>query len=260
MELSTSILPIVLAPFIGSFLAVVVTRFQTPRSIVFGRSACPHCHRPIAPRDLVPLVSWLVLRGRCRECAQPIGVFYPAMELAALGMAIWAAMLTTDWPLWASCLLGWTLLPLAVIDAKHFLLPHFLTLPLIGGGLLINWTVDQGTVYSNVIGVFAGYGIVLALRFAYAAIRRREGIGLGDATLLAAAGAWVSWSGLPSVMLIAAFLALLVAFLRHVRSGGVALSDPVPFGSYLCAALWIVWLYGPLQFNGLLNVLHPAVG
>src|SRR5690242_7924979 len=93
---------LVVAPFIGSFLGVVIERVDTPQRILWGRSTCPHCQAVLASRDLVPLASWLLARGRCRHCGKPLGFFYPAVELAALGVALWSATQTTDAAAWAS--------------------------------------------------------------------------------------------------------------------------------------------------------------
>ena len=234
------------APFIGSFLGVLVTRARTVRSILVGRSACEHCGHRLGPAELVPLASWVALRGRCRHCRQAIGAFYPAIELAALGVAVWSAWLATGSLLWPSCFLGWLLLALAAIDWRCFLLPDFLTLPLLGSGLLLWAVADPASLPSHVIGVAVGLAFILALRWAYWLLRRREGIGLGDAKLLAAAGAWVSWEGLPSVLVIASLTALASTLLRRKRGGSISLVDRVPFGAFLCLGTWLVWLYGPL--------------
>ena len=238
--------PVIAAPFIGSFLGVVVTRARLPQSILTGRSACDRCGHKLAAVDLVPLASWLALRGRCRHCGQGLSAFYPVIELAALGVALWSAWLAADWLLWPSCLLGWLLLALAAIDLRCFLLPDFLTLPLLAGGLLL-WAAGEPTsLASHAIGAAAGLAFVLALRQAYWLLRRREGIGLGDAKLLGAAGAWVSWEGLPSVLLVASVAALASTLLRYKRGSSISLVDRVPFGAFLCLGIWLVWLYGPL--------------
>jgi len=239
--------PVLAAPFIGSFLGVVISRIGTPRAIRWGRSACPHCHTVLGPRDLVPVVSWALARGRCRHCGAALGLFYPAVELAALAIALWSASLATGPAAWVSDLLGWMLLALAVIDSRHFLLPDFLTLPLIPLGLAANALVDPENLEAAVIGVIAGFLAIIAIRQLYWWWRRREGIGLGDAKLLAAAGAWVGWPGLPSVVLIAALTALAATLIRHIPRGSFSPAERVPFGSSLCFGIWIVWLYGPLQ-------------
>jgi leader peptidase (prepilin peptidase) / N-methyltransferase len=239
--------PVLAAPFIGSFLGVLVTRARAPRSIVTGRSACERCGSALGPAELVPLVSWLALSGRCRHCRQAIGAFYPLIELAALGVALWSAWLATGWLLWPSCLLGWGLLALAAIDWRCFLLPDFLTLPLLAGGLLLWALAEPSSLGPHAAGAALGGAFILALRQAYWLLRRREGIGLGDAKLLAASGAWVSWEGLPSVLLVASVAALASSLLRYKRSGSISLVDPVPLGAFLCLGTWLVWLYGPLE-------------
>ena len=125
-EYEAWLLSALIAPFIGSFLGVVVTRLHEPEGIVFGRSRCPECGTQLRPLDLVPLLSWLVLRGRCRYCGKPISLFHPSIELAALAIALWAAAVVSGPLLWLSCLLGWTLLALAAADFRYFLLPDFL--------------------------------------------------------------------------------------------------------------------------------------
>lgn len=247
MAVSSWIWPVVLAPFIGSFLGVIALRVENLRSVVFGRSACPACGNQLAARDLVPLLSWLASRGRCRHCRRPVSLFYPGIELAAIGVAIWSASATSGWILWVTCLFGWALLALAVIDFKYYLLPDFLTLPLIPAGIFVAWRLDPSAILDHVIGAAGGLIFILGLRWIYQALRGREGIGLGDAKLLAAAGAWVSWSGLPSIVLIAAVVGLGGALLRRWREGKLAMTERMPFGAFLCFAIWIIWLYGPLQ-------------
>ena len=238
--------PVAFSPLVGSFLGVVVTRALEPRTIIIGRSACPACGSTLAAHDLVPLLSFAWLKGRCRACAARISRFHPAIELAAIVIAVWAALSADGVILWMTCLLGWGLLALAAIDFRHYLLPDFLTLPLLPLGLLAAWLTDPSTVADSLIGAAAGLIFVITLRYLYGTIRRREGIGLGDAKLLAAAGVWVGWMGLPSVVFIAALSALI--FVAGVRISGRAVSttDRVPFGVFLSLGLWIVWLYGPL--------------
>jgi leader peptidase (prepilin peptidase) / N-methyltransferase len=237
---------IILAPIVGSFVGAVVTRIDAPGSIIFGRSCCDSCSARLAPHELVPLVSWLASRGRCRCCTQPIGHFYPFIELAAIGVVAWAVTVFTDWVLWVSCVLGWTLLALAIIDYKYYLLPDFLTLPLIPLGLVAAWVNEPMALLDHITGVVAGFGFVVILRVLYRRLRGRDGMGLGDAKLLAASGAFVSWQSLPSVILIASLTALVLVLARTFRGPNLTLVDRVPFGTFLCLATWIVWLHGPL--------------
>ena len=244
-----SFLSLIAAPAIGSFLGVIVQRFASPATILWGRSACPYCGVRLGALDLLPIASWLALRGRCRRCGVRIGAFYPLIELAALGVALWSIVATEGWGVWASCALGWALLALAAIDARHHLLPDFLTLPLLLGGLAVNALFDWQSFAAAAIGAAAGFLFVVALRAIYDRLRGREGIGLGDAKLLAACGAWVGWDGLPSVVLAASLGGLLFALMRAARLGRLSLGERMPFGPFLCAGLWLVWLYGPLALG-----------
>lgn len=196
--------------------------------------------------DLVPVLSWAVQRGKCRHCGIAIGLFYPAIELTALVVALWSAVIFSGLAFWASCLLGWTLLALAATDLKYFLLPDFLTLPLIAAGLLVTAALDTGAITAHVLGAAAGYVFVRLLRFAYRKLRGREGMGLGDAKLLAAAGAWVSWQGVPSVLVIASLSALAIVLLGSIVFSKIDPARRVPFGVFIGLGLWITWLYGPL--------------
>jgi leader peptidase (prepilin peptidase)/N-methyltransferase len=244
--LSSWIYPVVLAPVIGSFLGVLVTRAETPRAIVFGRSRCEACSARLTAVDLVPILSWLALRGRCRRCDRAIGILYPVLELAAVGVAIASAMVFSGWSVWMSCLLGWALLALAATDFKYYLLPDFLTLPLIVAGLLVSWQLDHASLLAHAIGAACGLAFVIGLRRIYRRLRGREGMGLGDAKLFAAAGGWVSWDGLPSVMLLAALSGLAFGLLKGARDNTVSLTDRVPFGAFLSFGIWIVWLSVPV--------------
>jgi leader peptidase (prepilin peptidase) / N-methyltransferase len=254
MSPSGWIWPLVVAPFIGSFLGVLITRASTPRTILWTRSVCDACGHTLGPIDLVPLVSWAAARGCCRYCLTRIGWFYPGIELAAVAVAAWTVALTAGWLMWVSCAFGWTLLALAAIDWREYRLPDYLTLPLIAAGLVVHYALRPASplsllpdsLLSAVIGAVAGYVFVLLVRWIYTRVRHREGIGLGDAKLFAAAGAWVGWLGLPSVLLVAALFGLASALFRYGGKATLRSDDPVPFGTFLCLGMWVVWLYGPL--------------
>ena len=257
--MEADIWPIVAAPFVGSFLSVLILRLPACASVLVGRSRCPACGHALGPRDLVPLVSWLAQRGRCRHCGGALSRLYPAIELGALAVALWAATMVSGWLLWASCLLGWTLLALAVIDIRALLLPDALTLPLIPAGLAVAYAIDPAEMLDHAAGAAAGYGGFVLIELAYARLRGRAGLGRGDAKLLGAAGAWVSWSGLPFVVLLAALAALAANAVARVagRPGAAATPvavtpvavtpvafSPVAFGPWLALGTWLVWLYG----------------
>jgi len=225
---------------------MLVTRLPAGRAIAWGRSVCDHCGHKLSPADLVPIASWLAARGRCRYCGARITPLYLVLELGALGITIWAATVSEGWVLWASCVLGWYLLALVAIDFRDGLLPDALTLPLIPLGLLVAYLEDPASVWPHATGALAGFLVFALVRWLYRRLRSRDGLGLGDVKLLAAAGAFVSWEGLPSVVLIAAVAGLAMALVSAALGRRIALDQRLPFGPGLCLGLWLVWLYGPL--------------
>ena len=244
---------LIAAPCVGSFLGLVVARLPAGGAIVRSRSACPHCGRVHGWRELVPILSWLMQRGVCRACGHALSWSYPAFELAALAIAAWSLAVAPGWLAWPSAALGWSLLTLAAVDMRHLILPDEITLPLIPAGLILAWVLDPASVPHHAAGVVIGFLFVALVRWVYGRLRKREGIGLGDAKLLAAAGAWVSWQGLPGVVLAAATAALIGALAGHVirgtQAGRLELTKEMPFGPYLAGGLWLTWLYGPITIG-----------
>ncbi len=239
---------LIAAPVIGSFIGVLIRRLPEGRPIVWSRSKCEGCGAALTPRDLVPLVSWVLARGRCRQCGYPLGWFYPGVEIAALTVAL-IALAVDDMPRAAlDCLFGWWLLTLAWIDLRQWLLPDLLTLPLNVAGLAAAALLDPDTVLDRALGAALGYAALRAIAAVYRALRQREGLGGGDAKLLGAAGAWVGATALPQVILVAALAALLTA--AALRLGGVRLHahSALPFGPFLALATWTIWLGAPLAF------------
>jgi leader peptidase (prepilin peptidase)/N-methyltransferase len=237
------ILPVVVAPCIGSFLGVLIRRLPAGREVGWARSACEACGTAIAARDLVPLGSYVALRGRCRACAAPIAGFHPAVELAALGIACIAALAAPDDParLWIGCGLGWALLALAWIDWEHLRLPDAITLPLVPAGLAATLWLAPEALAAHAAGAALGYGAFRGFAWAYRRLRGREGLGRGDAKLLAVAGAWLGWEALPTVVLIAALVGLGVAGAVALRRGGLDRGARLPFGPCLALAVWLCW-------------------
>jgi leader peptidase (prepilin peptidase)/N-methyltransferase len=238
--------PVLASPFIGSFLGVLVTRLPEGRPVAGGRSACDQCGHTLGPLDLVPIASWLALRGHCRHCGAKITTLPLIVELGALLVAVWAASVSDGQALWAGCVLGWTLLVLAAIDFREGILPDVLTLPLIVAGLAATYFLTPWQLLDSAIGAAAGFAIFAAIRWLYRRLRGREGLGLGDAKLLAAAGAWVTWNGLPSIVLFGAAAGLVLALIMSRRGERLALDLQLPFGPVLCLGTWLVWLYGPI--------------
>ena len=237
------LVPVLVSPFVGSFLGVLIGRFPTGQGVVAGRSRCGGCGRALGPAELAPVLSYLALRGRCRGCGGRIGIFHLAIELAAIFVALWAASVDEGARLWADCMLGWALLALGWIDARHMVLPDVITLPLILAGLGFALVVDSGQIVDHAAGAAIGWMIFWSVARIYRSLRGRDGLGQGDAKLLAAGGAWVTWSGLGPVMLLAALIGLAMALIIRLRGGLPTAATAIPFGPPLALAIWVVWLY-----------------
>ncbi len=250
--------PLLAAPFVGSLLGVLIVRLPVGRPVAVARSACEGCGHVLAARDLVPLLSFAALRGRCRFCGAPISWFHPAIEVAAVVVALWAIIAETYgfcgrgaiWidriridRIWTDCALGWTLLALAWTDYRHMRLPDALTLPLIVAGLAVTAATAPDAAADHAAAAAAGYGAFRLIALGYARLRGREGLGGGDAKLLAAAGAWLGLSALPNVVLAAALLGIALVLAKAVRGQAVAATTAIPFGPCLAVSIWMAWLY-----------------
>lgn len=236
------------ALLVGSFVGVIIDRLPEGEPFAGGRSRCAHCEAPLAVLDLVPLASWLAGRGRCRHCGAWIGWFYPAVELAALAIAVLSLRVDRGFDAWVDALLGWWLLTLGWIDWRHTILPDALTLPLIVIGLAVAGVIEPERLWDPLLGVVFGYAGLWAVAWVYRRLRGREGLGLGDAKLLAAAGAWVGVTGLPSVLAGAAVAALAAAVGMMLAGRRLDRYSALPFGPFLAAATWLVWLFGPISY------------
>jgi leader peptidase (prepilin peptidase)/N-methyltransferase len=234
----------------GSFLGLVSLRLPRGEGFVAGRSRCRGCDRPLGPWRLIPLLSYVVSRGRCNACGATIPGRYPAMELAGAAIGVCAALTqpSTAAAL-LTALLGWQLLLVAVVDGEHFWLPDQLTLPLLGTGLLAAAALDGFSVVESLTGAVVGFGGLWLVGRAYRRIRGRDGLGGGDPFLLAAGGAWSGWIGLPSILLWAGLAGLSVVAARVLTGSRVSGDDRLPFGVFLALGVWLTWLLGPLGFS-----------
>jgi leader peptidase (prepilin peptidase)/N-methyltransferase len=247
--LDEAILAVLVAPIVGSFLGVLIRRLPEGRLLHPARSACDHCGHVLGPLELVPLVSWLALRGRCRACGQPIGIFHPAVELAALlvaGFAWSVAPGDAGW-VWATAGLGWILLALGWIDAEHRRLPDALTLPLIPAGLAVTLVLEPDALLDHAVAAVAGYAAFMALAATYRWWRGQDGLGEGDAKLLAAGGAWLGLEALPWTVCGAALIGLAMAALLRLRGKRMGRHTALPFGPPLAAAIWFVQVMAGVQ-------------
>ncbi|EJL34232.1 prepilin signal peptidase PulO-like peptidase [Caulobacter sp. AP07] len=233
------------APFVGSFIGLLTLRLPAGRRWIATRSACDACHRRLGPLDLIPIVSFLGLRGRCRTCRAAIPIRYPLLETAALGVAAWSALAQSGAMVPVTAIFGWGLLAVAVIDAENLWLPDVLTLPLGAAGWAFTVSLGLRTPLAPLIGAAAGYGALALVAFVYKALRGRPGLGGGDPFLLGAIGAWVGWRGLPTVLLWSCGVGLAIAAIISLARRRLDLARPLPFGTFLAVGAWLTWLLGP---------------
>ncbi|HEY6612178.1 MAG TPA: A24 family peptidase [Pseudomonas sp.] len=257
----------VLGLLVGSFLNVVVYRLpimmqrdwqsqarevleledEEPGerfNLLLPDSSCPHCGHQIRAWENIPIISWLLLRGRCSGCKAPISKRYPLVELACgllSGYVAWHFGFT--WQAGAVLLLSWGLLAMSLIDADHQLLPDVLVLPLLWLGLIVNQSGLFASPGDAFWGAVAGYLSLWSVYWLFKLVTGKEGMGYGDFKLLAMLGAWGGWQILPLTILLSsvvgAVLGLIILRLRSAESG-----TPLPFGPYLAIAGWIALLWG----------------
>ncbi|SVC21714.1 uncharacterized protein METZ01_LOCUS274568, partial [marine metagenome] len=256
----------VLGLAVGSFLNVVILRlpprlawqWQTsagtpgtvadppkpPPGLVRPGSRCPTCKQSIHWWENIPLLSYVLLRGRCSHCDVHISLRYPAVEaLTALLSITVFWVLGLDWQLAAALILTWGLIVLSFVDLDHMLLPDVITLPLLWLGLLVNLAGGFCDIGSAVIGAVSGYLVLWIIFHLYRMISGREGFGYGDFKLLAALGAWLGWQMLPLVLLLASLCGAVIGITLIMLTPREA-RQPLPFGPYLAVAGWIVLLWG----------------
>jgi leader peptidase (prepilin peptidase)/N-methyltransferase len=239
------------APFVGSFLGVLIRRLPEDRPIALSRSRCDTCGSVLTACELVPLASYVLQRGRCRRCGATIQPFHVIIEGAALLVAVWVILTEADPSRqWVDCALGWTLLTLSWIDFRCMWLPDLLTLPLLLAGLAFTLAVRPADAAVHAASAAIGYLGLRSVSWSYRIIRGREGIGGGDAKLLGAAGAWLGLPGLPYVLLLAALLGLAMAACLALRGRRLHAGTALPFGPCLALAFWLIWMHGGWLMNG----------
>lgn len=228
------------------------TPAEQPRlNLASPASHCPSCHAPIRPWQLVPVLSWVLLKGRCAECSGKIPWRYPATELlTAVCFAIAAWRFGPGWPLIAALLITAFLIALAFIDLDTHYLPDQLTLPLLWLGLLWSLTPlgELDSRYARdptdaIAGAALGYLSLWSVYWLFKLLTRKEGMGYGDFKLLAALGAWLGTSMLLPIVLAASIAGSLVGILL-ILAFGHSRQQPIAFGPYLAIAGWLALLFG----------------
>ncbi|WP_372864890.1 A24 family peptidase [Spongiibacter sp.] len=223
-------------------------------NLAFPNSHCPSCGGPVKAWQNIPLISYVLLRGRCASCQTPISPRYPAVELATAALAVFAALqFGFGWQSLAVIVFSWALLIMTMIDIDHQLLPDSLTLPLLWLGL--GYNALSGTVPLNdaVWGAIFGYLSLWSVYWLFKLLTGKEGMGFGDFKLLAALGAWLGWQMLPVIILLSSVVGAVfggLVLLLQGRNGTAA----IPFGPYLAAAGLIALYWGERLLNSYLGM------
>jgi leader peptidase (prepilin peptidase)/N-methyltransferase len=225
------------------------------------RSACPKCKAPITALQNIPVVSWLVLRGRCASCKAKISARYPVVELTTGLLSAWVAWhFGFGAPAACALLVTWALIALTGIDIDHQLLPDNITLPLMWAGLIAAVIIGSAAPAAlpvapkdAIIGAVAGYTSLWLVFHAFKLVTGKEGMGYGDFKLFAALGAWMGWKLLPLVIVLSAATGAVLGILMIVLQGRDRRA-PMPFGPYLAAAGWLAMMYGETLLNGYLRL------
>jgi leader peptidase (prepilin peptidase)/N-methyltransferase len=264
---------------VGSFLNVVIHRLpkmmerdwqsqcadlsgKTPESappynLVVPRSACPHCNHAISAVENIPLLSYLILRGKCKGCGAAISARYPVVEAISGILSAYAA-----WHFGfglaglAAIVFVWAMIALTFIDFDTQLLPDDITLPLLWLGLLLNLNGAYTSLPNAVIGAVVGYLTLWSVYWLFKLTTGKEGMGFGDFKLLAAIGAWLGWTMLPLVILLSSVVGAavgitLIVFTKHGRN------IPIPFGPYLAGGGLIALFWGQVLTQNYLQLLAP---
>lgn len=264
---------------VGSFLNVVIYRLPkmmergwqqqcaelsgesaaqpAPFNLVVPRSACPHCNHPISALENIPVISYLLLRGKCKTCRAPISPRYPIIE-AVSGLLCGFAAYHFGFGLAAvgAMLLIWALLALAAIDLDTQFLPDDITLPLVWVGLIFNLDVVFATLHDALLGAVFGYLILWTVYWLFKLITGKEGMGYGDFKLLAALGAWLGWKLLPLIIILSSLVGAVVGIILIVAAKH-GRDIPIPFGPYLAGGGLIALFWGQTLTQSYLQLLAP---
>jgi leader peptidase (prepilin peptidase)/N-methyltransferase len=228
---------------VGSFLNVCIYRMPRGESLLWPGSHCPACSTPLRAFHNVPVLSWIVLRGRCAHCRAPISVRYPIVELATAIMWVAIVWLTPPgWLLASRLLLGTALIVLFMIDLEHQILPNLITLPGIAVGLALSLVAPPGPVES-LLGILVGGGVLYGIAMGYYLLRKEEGMGMGDVKMLAMIGAFLGWRAVLVTLVLSSLAGAVIGIaLLLTQRGGLRYA--LPFGTFLSLGALVAMLVG----------------
>ena len=246
---------IILGALWGSFANVCILRLPQNKGVVSGRSYCPKCKKKIIWKDNIPIISYILLKGKCRKCKKPISSQYALVEMLSLisfasiyylyGISFTTLLLIT---------LALVLIIIFFIDLKHFIIPNTLTFPLMALGLIKSFIPNLNEIFPNyidsIIGGLFGYGIIWSIIFFYKQIRKKEGMGLGDAKLYAVVGFWFGWLAIPFIIFLSSMIALL-SVVPSLLKNSKTMSSQIPFGPFIIIGT-LVYLIFQSNLNSIL--------
>jgi leader peptidase (prepilin peptidase)/N-methyltransferase len=210
-------------------------------NLMVPRSRCPHCGHQITALENIPVISWLILKGRCKNCKSPISPRYPLVELATALLSLLVLLMLGPEKALFAIPMTWALISLTMIDFDTQLLPDDITLPLLWAGLLVNLNGVFVPLQTAVIGAMAGYLVLWSVYWLFKLVTGKEGMGYGDFKLLAALGAWLGWTMVPLVLLLSSVVGAVIGL------GYLAIrkeSAPFAFGPYIAIAGFVALLWG----------------
>ncbi len=238
---------IVLGALWGSFANVCIYRLPLEKGVVSGRSFCPNCNNLITWKDNIPVISFLLLNGKCRKCKKKISSQYLLVETISIlffliiyflyGISVTTLLLL---------ILSLNFLIIFFIDFKHYIIPNVLTFSMMFLGFVKSFVPDLHPMFPNylnsLIGGIFGYGIIWSIIFFYKQVRKKEGMGLGDAKLLSAIGFWFGWFSIPFVIFLSSIIALLSVAPSLINKSR-KFSSQIPFGPYIIVATLIYLIF-----------------
>ena len=238
---------ILIGALFGSFANVCIYRIPLEKSVVSGRSYCPKCKKKIAWYDNIPILSYLIINSKCRKCKKKISTQYPLVEfLNIIIFLIIYSFFSFSITSLLLMILAFTFIIIFFIDLKHYIIPNILTFPLMILGFLKSFNTDLNSLFPNYINSLAGgifgYGVIWSIIFFYKQLKNKEGMGLGDAKLLAVIGFWFGWIAIPFVIFSSSIVALILvipSLLNKTRK----LSSQIPFGPYIIVGCILYMLF-----------------
>lgn len=240
-------LAIALGAIWGSFVAALCSRWPRGEAISDGRSRCDACQTTLAAKDLVPILSYALLKGKCRYCGTRIAASVLYIELISAAIGAVAMLMPGDWQMVSAAVFGWLLLPLALLDFQNLWLPNRLVLVLALVGLLAGPMLTPDILWlDRAIAAIVGFLSLEAVRQAFKKLRKVDGMGGGDPKLFAAIGIWLGWQMLPVALLLSCLIGFTYVLAIHLRGGKPV--KQLPFGSFLCAGAFLVAVASPVVF------------